>query len=58
MQLGAAAVASIVALVVKAARALLLLAGVVPLGACTLSSSVPVLVRSLHGWLFGFGWLF
>ena len=44
MHLDAVAVASIVPLVVKAAVALLLLVGVVPLGADTFSSSVSVLV--------------
>lgn len=44
MHLSAVAVASIVPLMVKAAGALLLLVGVVPLGAYTFSSPVPVLV--------------
>ena len=42
------AVASIVPLMIKAACALMLLIGVVPFGASTLSSSIPVLVGSLH----------
>ena len=47
--LGAVTITTMVPLVIKAAWALLLV-GVIPLRASTLSSSVPVLVGSLHRW--------